>query len=376
MSIFKRATKLEAKLRLAIIGPSGSGKTYSALAIATTMGGPVAVIDTENGSASKYADIYEFDVAEMHAPYTVDKYIAAIQEAQSSGYKTVILDSLSQAWAGTGGVLDYVDTVAKRSKSGNTYMAWKEGTPVHNALIDAIVSSDIHVIGTMRSKTEYVLDETSKGTKAPRKVGMAPIQRDGMEYEFDIVLDMDMDNNAIVQKSRCSIMSGKVYAKPGSDVADILTQWLSGAPKQPEPTKQSQHTAQPAKVAQRPAIAATAQSDASIEQDCSKFITWARNRRTVGGPATEKQYQYLAGTVDAITGRDDHKAVFELLFGAAIDHTNPPSKAITSDLLDALLPERTDFETGEKTPNPDYKPQAVVCVRRLSDTASRQEALL
>jgi phage recombination protein Bet len=138
----------------------------------------------------------------------------------------------------------------------------------------------------------------------------------------------------------------------------------------------TQHAAQPANGAQRPAIAATAQSDASIEQDCSKFITWARNRRTYRGPATEKQYQFLAGTVDAITGRDDHKAVFELLFGAAIDHTNPPGKAITSELLDALLPERTDFETGEKTPNPDYKPQAVACIRRLSDTASGQEALL
>lgn len=137
-----------------------------------------------------------------------------------------------------------------------------------------------------------------------------------------------------------------------------------------------QHTAQPANGAQRPAVASATQPDANIEDDCSKFITWARKRNGVGEPATEKQYQYLAGTVDAITGRDDHKAIFELLFGTVIDHVNPPRKTIASDLLDALLSERINTETGEKTPNPDYKPQAVACIRRLSDTACGQEALL
>ncbi len=233
MSLFKKATKSQSLLRLAITGPSGSGKTYTGLAIASVLadGKPIALVDTEHGSASKYAGIFSFDVAEMHPPFHPDKFIAAINEAQQAGYAVIILDSISHAWSGTGGVLDLVDEAAKRSKSGNTYMAWKEGTPVQNRMIDAIVQSGIHVIATMRSKTEYVLADTGNGKQAPRKVGMAPVQRDQFEYEFDVVFDMDVDNNAIVSKTRCPALTGRVFAKPGADVANVLRDWLSdGAP--------------------------------------------------------------------------------------------------------------------------------------------------
>lgn len=242
MGLFNKAVKQESKLRMAITGPSGSGKTYTSLAIAAALanGAPIAVVDTEHGSASKYADLFAFDVADMHPPFHPDKFIKAIQEAADAGYAVIILDSISHAWAGTGGVLDIVDEAAKRSKSGNTYMAWKEGTPVQNKLIDAIVQSGIHVIATMRSKTEYVLADTGNGKQAPRKVGMAPVQRDQFEYEFDVVLDMDIDNNAIVSKTRCPALTGRVFAKPGADVADILAGWLHGAATQP--------TAQPSSV--------------------------------------------------------------------------------------------------------------------------------
>lgn len=232
MGMFTKAIKHESKLRLAIMGPSGSGKTYTSLAVATALanGKPVAVLDTESGSASKYSDTFEFDVAELRAPFHPDKFIDAIHEAEKAGYGVLIIDSLSHAWSGTGGVLDVVDEAAKRSKSGNTYMAWKEGTPVHNRLIDAIVQSGIHIIVTMRSKTEYTLKTNDRGKQTPEKVGMAPVQRDGMEYEFDVVFDMDMDNNAIVSKSRCSALARQVIAKPGAQVAETLAQWLSGAP--------------------------------------------------------------------------------------------------------------------------------------------------
>ena len=243
--MFQKAVKHESKLRLAIAGPSGSGKTYTALAIGTALG-KVALVDTESGSASKYADVFSFDVAEMHAPFHPRKYAEAITAATAAGYDVIILDSLSHAWFATGGVLGIVDEAAKRSRSGNTYMAWKEGTPAQNMLVEAIVTAQIHVIGTMRSKTEYALVTNDRGKQEPRKMGMAPIQRDGFEYEFDVMLDMDIENTAVVTKSRCSALAGKVIPKPGRDVAMVLRDWLSGAP--------APATAQPAK-ATRPVVA-------------------------------------------------------------------------------------------------------------------------
>jgi hypothetical protein len=229
MGLFKKATKTESKLRLAIAGPSGSGKTYSALAIATGLGGPIAFVDTEHGSASKYADLFEFDVLELVAPYHPDKYIEAIKGAASAGYKVIILDSMTHAWNGAGGILELVEQATKRQKTPNSYTAWADVTPIQNRLIEAIVSTNIHIIATMRSKQDYVQERNDKGYTTIRKVGMAPIQRDGFEYEFDVFFDMDTDNNAIVSKTRCPELTGKVIAKPGAQVAKTLTEWLHGA---------------------------------------------------------------------------------------------------------------------------------------------------
>jgi ABC-type dipeptide/oligopeptide/nickel transport system ATPase component len=226
--MFKTAVKQEAKLRLAIAGPSGSGKTYTALAIASNLGKKVALVDTEHGSASKYADIFQFDVMEMEPPFNPDRFCKAIIEAQAGGYDVIVLDSLSHAWNGTGGLLELVDQFALKYK-GNTYAGWKEGTPVYNKLIDTIVQSNIHVIATMRSKQDYVLEVGSDGKQHPKKVGMAPIQRDGFEYEFDVFLEMDIDNIGRIIKTRCPALTGKAFKLPGADVAGILTDWLKGA---------------------------------------------------------------------------------------------------------------------------------------------------
>lgn len=227
---FKKATKTQARLRLALIGPSGSGKTYSALAIAKHLGDRVAVIDTERGSASKYADLFSFDALELDtfAPTT---YVEAIHAAEAAGYDVLIIDSLSHAWMGKEGALEQVDRAAKRSQSNNSYTAWRDVTPMHNALIDAILQSACHIIVTMRAKTEYVLEENERGKKVPRKVGMAPVQRDGMEYEFDVVGDMNQENDLIISKTRCPALTGQVINKPGEQIAKTLKVWLSdGAP--------------------------------------------------------------------------------------------------------------------------------------------------
>lgn len=233
---FTKATKRQARLRMALIGPSGSGKTYSALAIASAMapGGKIAVIDTERGSASKYAGIFAFDVLELET-FAPETYAQAIEAADAAGYDVLIIDSLSHAWFGKDGALEQVDRAAKRSSSQNSFAAWREVTPHHNAMIDAILQCKAHVIVTMRAKTEYVMETNEKGKSVPRKVGLAPVQRDGLEYEFDVVADMNLDNDLIVSKSRCPAMSGQVVNKPGENVAKILLAWLTDGAPQPKP---------------------------------------------------------------------------------------------------------------------------------------------
>lgn len=200
---FTRATKLEAKLRLALAAPSGAGKTYTALQLATHLGGPIAVIDTERGSASKYADLFTFDVIELDS-FHPHRYIDAIKEAEAGGYRVLIIDSLSHAWAGKGGALELVDAGAKRLamryRSGreDSLAAWQEVTPLHNALVDAMVQSRLHLIATLRTKTEYVV-ETKDGRTKPRKIGLAPIQRESLDYEYDVAADLDQEHTLITR---------------------------------------------------------------------------------------------------------------------------------------------------------------------------------
>lgn len=233
---FVRATKHESKLRLALAGPAGSGKTWTALTLATALadGQGVALIDTEHHSASKYADVFEFDSQDLTV-FHPQKYIDAIHEAEKAGYAVLVIDSLSHAWSGTGGVLELVENITKRSTNKNSFNAWGEATPWQNRLIEAIIQAKLHVICTMRSKTEYVIELNNAGKSVPRKVGTAPVQRADVEYEFDVYADMNAANEMIVQKSRCPVLSGMIIPKPGKEVADILREWLKGDPMPERP---------------------------------------------------------------------------------------------------------------------------------------------
>ena len=232
---FKKATKTEAKLRLALIGTSGSGKTFTALTFATALAptGKIAVIDTERGSASKYADKFSFDALDLDT-FAPAKYVEAIAAAQAAGYEVLVIDSLSHAWSGKDGALEMVDKAAKRSQSGNSFTAWRDVTPEHNRMVDAIVGANMHVIVTLRAKTEYVMEANAHGKVTPRKIGLAPVQRDGMEYEFDVVGTMNDENTLVISKTRCSDLSGGVYEKPNGKVTDALKAWLTGAKPEPK----------------------------------------------------------------------------------------------------------------------------------------------
>ena len=197
---FKRAVKQSAKLRMALIGISGTGKTYGALRLATGMGGKIAVIDTEHGRASRYAHKFTFDKLELDT-FSPTTYIQAIQAAEQAGYDILIIDSLSHAWIGKDGALEQVDRAARAQRSQNTFTAWRDVTPLHNQLVEAITTSSLHVIATMRSKAKYDLEKDDRGKLVPRKIGMEPMQRDGLEYEFDLVGFLDYSHNYVISNS-------------------------------------------------------------------------------------------------------------------------------------------------------------------------------
>ncbi|NCC61995.1 MAG: hypothetical protein EOM12_13890 [Verrucomicrobiae bacterium] len=224
---FRTAERKKAKLRLGLVGPSGSGKTYSSLLIAKGIGGRIALIDTENGSGDLYAgmkDIPQYDISTMSAPYTVEKYLEAIKEAEQAGYSVIIIDSLSHAWAGEGGLLDKQGKIADSGR-GNSYTAWRQVTPLHNQLIEKMLTSPCHIIATMRTKVDYVVEADSKGKQVPKKIGLAPIQREGMDYEFTVVFDIDLNHNAQVSKDRTASFDGQIF-KPGEETGSTLKLWL------------------------------------------------------------------------------------------------------------------------------------------------------
>jgi len=227
MAGFKRASKAAAKLRLGLIGPAGSGKTYTALRIAAGLGGKIAVVDTERGSASLYAGErgIDFDVIELDT-YEVERFIEAIKDAASGGYATIIIDSLSHAWAGKGGILEFVDKSAKRNSGGGNFGAWRDATPRHNALVDAILGAPLHVICTLRSKVEYVVENVG-GRNQVRKVGLQPVQRDGLEYEFTVVGDVTQEHDLIVTKTRAAFLKDAVIREAGEDLGQQLAAWLA-----------------------------------------------------------------------------------------------------------------------------------------------------
>jgi energy-coupling factor transporter ATP-binding protein EcfA2 len=228
MSAFKKAVKSQAKLRAAVFGPSGSGKTYTALEIATGIisaieGGKIALIDSERSSASKYADRFEFDQVDLETK-DIDEYVDYIKMAANAGYSVLIIDSLTHAWQM---LLDSVEKLAQAKYKGNTWSAWSEGTPEQRKLVDAIVNFPGHVIATMRSKTEWQTTTNDRGKTTPVRVGLAPEQGKGIEYEFDILFEISVDHLAHIIKDRSGKFQDKIIDKPGKDFGRQLIAWLN-----------------------------------------------------------------------------------------------------------------------------------------------------
>jgi hypothetical protein len=220
---FTKATKKALKGRLAIEGPSGSGKTWTALLFAQALGKRIAVADTEHKRALLYADIFEFDHLDVTSfpPEAVIEILGA-----AANHDVCVIDSLSHFWMGTDGMLEQVDRAARRSGGGNSFAGWKEMRPAERRMIEAMLAFPGHLIVTMRSKTEWVIEENDRGKKVPRKIGLKAEQREGIEYEFDLVGSMDHENTMVVTKSRCPALSGAVVQKPGEEFGRTFLDWL------------------------------------------------------------------------------------------------------------------------------------------------------
>lgn len=225
---FKKAQRSQSNLRLALSGPSGAGKTFTSLSIASGLGGRVCMLDTERGRGALYGDLFEFDSADFCPPYDPRRLITALREAEEGGYDVCIIDSLSHFWNGPGGLLEMVEEIATKMKTRNNMVAWRKATPLQQAMVDAIVSSKMHIIACMRSKQEYALERDEKGRTTVTKLGLAPVQRDGTEFEFDIFGEIDIDHNLVITKTRCFELTDAVINKPGKGLGEQLAEWLKG----------------------------------------------------------------------------------------------------------------------------------------------------
>ncbi len=220
----KKATRKQVKLRLNISAPSGAGKTYSALRMAKGLCGDwskVAVIDTENGSASLYSDLGDFNVIDLQPPFQPEKYIEALNACVEAGIEVIIIDSSSHEWTC---LLEENEVLAQASFRGNTWSAWSKTTPRHDKFVNAVLHCNAHVITCTRSKMETVMGEGKK----VHKVGMKDQQREGWEYELTVSLNIDRDTHlAIPSKDRTNLFEGQQPFLITEETGVLIANWCN-----------------------------------------------------------------------------------------------------------------------------------------------------
>jgi hypothetical protein len=218
------ANRKQAKIKMGIMGIAGGGKTMSALLIAfgiTQDWNKIAVIDSENQSSHLYAHLGSYKVLNLEPPFTPERYIQAIEVCEKAGIEVIILDSISHEWEGRGGILDIHSNMA-----GNSFTNWSKLTPRHNSFVEKMLQSNCHIIATIRSKQDYVLNEKN-GKQIPEKVGLKGVTREGMDYEFTLVLEVDIKHNAIASKDRTGIFVGKPEFRVTFDTGRIISEWCN-----------------------------------------------------------------------------------------------------------------------------------------------------
>ena len=218
----RKAQRSNAKLRVGLAGPSGSGKTYSALLLAHGLASweEIAIIDTENGSADLYSDLGAYNVLTLEKPFHPERYVEAINAAISAGMKVIIIDSITHEWSGEGGALQLQEQL------GGRFQDWAKVTPLHNKFVRTIIDAPVHMITTVRSKTDYAMSQDGGKSKV-QKVGLKPETREGFEYEMTLSFDLNINNVAEVSKDRTGLFKGKAPFVINEDTGKALLEWTA-----------------------------------------------------------------------------------------------------------------------------------------------------
>lgn len=216
----RKAQRRKSKLKLGIQGPAGSGKTYSSLLLAKGListWDKVCIIDTENGSADLYDNLGNYLVLPLQPPYTPERFVHAITAAENSKAECLIIDSFSMCW-------EYL--VHYHAKlTGNSFTNWSKIMPRYKALLAKILSSDCHIIVTLRTKQDYILTQNAAGKLAPKKVGLKSIAKDGTDYEWTILFEIDINHTAIASKDRTGLFNIDQAIKLSEATGSMIAQW-------------------------------------------------------------------------------------------------------------------------------------------------------
>ena len=221
----QKAERHQVKLRIGLSGPSGFGKTYSALLLAkgiTNDWNKIALIDTENNSASLYSHLGDFNVLSLQQPFSPERYMEAIKLCENAGMELIIIDSISHEWQGKGGCLEL------HEQYGGRFQDWAKVTPRHNLFVDAIIQSKCHLITSSRSKVDYSLDKDSNGKTKVMKLGTKSITREGFEYELTVNFEFLNDKHLVqASKDRTELFSGKPEFIINSTTGKKLIEWCN-----------------------------------------------------------------------------------------------------------------------------------------------------
>ena len=277
-------------LRLGLCGPSGAGKTHTALMLATRMQeklntGPIYVIDSENRSALRYAYSprtkrgFRFKHVPMpEDDYSPAAYMAALDHCETQGAGIVVIDSLSHVWNGINGVLEMADSITEKSRTKNGFSeGWRVMSPVYTRLIQRLIHAGVHTIFSVRAKTEYEMQKDERSGKIqPVKIGLAPVLREGFEFEVDLWGDLSVPNNDLtVSKTRIDTVAlGEVVRKPGAEFADTIIDWMADA----EPTVGARSLGEAIIVATAKGLDAATRSDGvAYKAATAELVAWCKD---------------------------------------------------------------------------------------------------